>query len=256
MNVRSIFILSIVFFLASCSFFEEGKDPRKIAASGLSPKALYELAQGSIKSGSIEKAIEEYELILAAYPGSKYAIQARLEIAYSLYKQKKYVRATSELERFIKKYPNIKSTPYAYYLRGVIAEAKSTSILDNLITDSAQRDVRSVSDAYFYYLELIETYPDSTYSIDAATKLVKLKNTLARHEFYVAIYYTEIGSYIAAINRCKFVIENYSNSASIPDILHLMAYNYDLINANELAADTRKILSSSYPNYTPKYTLK
>ena len=255
MNIRSIFILSIIFLLTSCSFFEEDKDPRKIAASGLSPKALYDLAQDRVKSGSIEKAIEEYELILAAYPGSKYAIQARLDMAYNLYKQKKYMRAINELDKFIKKYPNIKSTPYAYYLRGVIAEAKSTSILDNLITDSAQRDVKSVSDAYFYYLELIEAYPDSTYSIDAATKLVKLKNTLARHEFYVAIYYTEIGSYIAAINRCKFVIENYSNSASIPDILNLMAYNYDQINANELAADTRKILISSYPNYTSKYSI-
>ena len=33
-------------------------------------------------------------------------------------------------------------------LRGVVAEAKSSSILDKLVTDSAQRDVDSVSDAY------------------------------------------------------------------------------------------------------------
>ena len=52
-------------------------------------------------------------------------------------------------------------------------------------------------------------------------------NTLARHELYVAIYYTKIGSHIAAINRSKFIIENYPNSSSIPDGLDLMAYNYD-----------------------------
>ena len=83
-----------------------------------------------------------------------------------------------------------------------------------------------------------------------------LRNTLARHEFYVAIYYTEIDSHIAAINRSKFIIENYPNSASIPDGLHLMAYNYDKINANELAIDARKVLSSSYPNYSPGYSVK
>ena len=64
--------------------------------------------------------------------------------------------------------------------------------------------------------------------------LAKLKNILARHEFYVAhLLYTEIGSYIAAINRSKFIIENFPNSASIPDALDLMAYNYDQINTPE-----------------------
>ena len=35
-----------------------------------------------------------------------------------------------------------------------------------------------------------------------------------------------------------------------------MAYNYDKINANELAIDARKVLSSSYPNYSPGYSVK
>ena len=100
---------------------------------------------------------------------------------------------------------------------------------------------------------MIETFPDSKYSEDAKAKLVVLRNTLARHEFYVALYYTDINSNIAAINRCKFVIENYPNSASTPDTLHLMAYNYDIINAQQLAIDARKILNSSYPNYSPSY---
>ena len=136
------------------------------------------------------------------------------------------------------------------------AEKKSSSILDKLITDSAQRDVESVRDAYDYFIELIEVFPNSKYSEDAKTKLAILRNTLARHEFYVALYYTDISSNIAAINRCKYVIENYPNSASIPDGLHLMAYNYDKINANELAIDARKVLSSSYPNYSPGYSIK
>ena len=59
-----------------------------------------------------------------------------------------------------------------------------------------------------------------------------------------------------AINRSKFIIENYPNSASIPDGLHLMAYNYDKINADELAIDARKVLASSYPNYSPGYSVK
>jgi outer membrane protein assembly factor BamD len=251
-----ILILTALFFLVGCSPFGGDKEARKLVANGLTPKALYELAKDKVDAGSIDQAIEQYEIILSSYPGSKYAIQARLDIAYNLYKRKKYNRAIIELDKYIDKYPDLKSTPYAYYLKGIVAEDKSKSILDNILTDSAQRDVNSVRQAYSFFIELIIKFPDSNYSNDASKKLIKLKNTLARHELYVAIYYTNIRSHIAAINRSKFIIENYPNSSSIPDGLHLMAYNYDEINADKLAKDIRKILTFSYPDYSPNYSLK
>ena len=255
--IKSLLLfITFSILLCGCSLFGSDKETRKPVADGLTPKTLYELAEDKFSSGSIEQGIEQLEVILSAYPGSKYAIQARLDIAYNLFKRKKYNRAILELNEFIERYPAIPSTPYAYYLRAVIAEEKSASILDNIITDSAQRDVESVRDAYKYFVELINTFPNSKYSEDAKNKLVILRNTLARLEFYVALYYTDIKSNIAAINRCKFIIENYPNSASIPDALHLMAYNYDLIDADQLATDARKVLSSSYPNYSPKYSIK
>ena len=105
-------------------------------------------------------------------------------------------------------------------------------------------------------MDLINTFPNSKYSEDASKKLSSLMNTLARHELYVAIYYTNTGSHIAAINRSKFIIENYPNSSSIPDSLHLMANNYEEINAIKLAIDVRQILSVSYPNFSPNYSVK
>ena len=254
MNKLSVLLLISLFLLSSCSPFGEDNQIKPVA-EGLSPKALYAIAEDQVNAGSIDQAIDQFELILASYPGSKYAIQARLDIAYNLYKRKKYDRAILELDKFIDKYPSLPSTPYAYYLKGVIAEDKSSSILDMFVTDSAQRDVQSVRDAYDFYAQLITTFPDSKYSKDAEKKLTKLKNILARHEFYVALYYTEIGSHIAAINRSKFIIENFPNSASIPDALDLMAYNYDQINMPKLASDIRIVLSSSYPNYSKNYSV-
>jgi len=103
---------------------------------------------------------------------------------------------------------------------------------------------------------LIEKFPNSDYSSDALIRLVSLKNILSRHELYIAIYYTNRESYIGAINRTKYIIENFPNSSSVPDALHLMAHNYDKINADKLAIDTRKVLSSSYPAHTPGYSVK
>ena len=255
MNKSLIPLFAFFFLLSGCSPFGGDKESKNLVANGLSSKALYELAEKKINAGSIGQGIKEYKTILDSYPGSKYAIQARLDIAYNLYKQKKYNLSILELNQFIEKYPKLPSTPYAYYLKGVVAEAKSSSMLDKIITDSAQRDVESIRNAYSYYKDLINTFPDSKYSEEASKKLLGLRNTLARHELYVAIYYTNIGSYIAAINRSKFIIENYPNSSSIPDSLDLMAYNYDQINATKLASDIRLVLSSSYPNYSKNYSI-
>ena len=254
--MRSIILLiSFAILLGGCSLFGSDKDVREPVSGGLSPKALYELAEYKFKSGSIEQGVEQLEVILAAYPGSKYAIQARLDIAYNLFKRKKYNLAILRLNDFIKRYPALPSAPYAYYLRGVIAEEMSRSILDEIVTDSAQRDVQSVRDAYTYFILLIENFPNSKYSEEATKKLVTLKNILARHEFYVALYYTENGSHIAAINRSKYIIEHYPNTPSVADGLHLMAYNYDAIDAEDLAQDARTVLYASYPNYSPDHKI-
>ena len=254
--IRSLIAcISFSVILCGCSLFGGGKEVRGPIADGQTPKELYELAEDDFDAGSIEQGIEQLEVILAAYPGSKYAIQARLDIAYNLFKRKKYNLAIIELNEFIERYPALPSTPYAYYLRGIISEEKSASILDEIITDSAQRDVQSVRDAYSYFSLLIDTFPESKYSEEASNKLSVLKNVLARHEFYVALYYTGNGSHIAAINRSKYIIEYYPNSSSIPDALHLMAYNYDSINAKELAQDSRTVLYASYPDYSPNYKI-
>jgi len=251
----SIIFISFSILLGGCSLFGGDKEARLLVADGLSPKVLYELAEDKFNAGSIEQGIEQLEVILAAYPSSKYAIQARLDIAYNLFKRKKYNRAVLVLNGFIERYPALPSTPYAYYLRGIIAEEKSSSILDEIITDIAQRDVQSVHDAYSYFSLLIDTFPNSKYSEEASKKLVVLKNILARHEFYVALYYTNNGSHIAAVNRSKYIIENYPNSPSVADGLHLMAHNYEAINAKELAQDARTVLYASYPNYSPNYKI-
>ena len=256
MNFRLICTLILTFLISSCSPFGAEKNTKKVMADGLSPKELYSQAEDQVNAGAIDDAIEKFKLILASYPGSKYAIQARLDIAFNYYKRKKYNLAINELDMFIKRYPSIAPTPYAYYLRGVIAEEKSASILDEIVTDIAQRDIEGISQAYDYYNLLIEKFPDSKYSKDASLRLAYLINILARHEFYVSVYYTRKDSNIAALNRLKFIIENYPDSSLIPDTLHLMAYNYEKINALDFAEDAQNILSLNFPNHIPNYSLK
>ena len=83
-----ILIFSSLLFLSGCLPFGGDKEIRRVVANGLSPKTLYDAAEEKVDAGSIDQAIEQYEIILESYPGSKYAIQARLDIAYNLFKRK------------------------------------------------------------------------------------------------------------------------------------------------------------------------
>ncbi|HIM58277.1 MAG TPA: outer membrane protein assembly factor BamD [Gammaproteobacteria bacterium] len=254
-TIKLILMLPLLTLLLSGCFWEE-ETKRESITKGWSPKTFFEQAKEQISAGSMDKGIELYEQLQAAYPGSKYALQSKLEIAYALYKSEDYDQAIDRLNSYIRLYPNHFSTPYTYYLRGVISEDKSRSILDEYITDSAQRDVDSVRDAFNYYLALIDKFPKTEYAEEAKPRLIVLRNTLSRHELFVAIFYTRKGANIAAINRSKYIIEKYPNTPSVPAALHLMAYNYDVISADILAKDARRVLKKSYPLYTPHYSLE
>jgi len=256
--MRFLFVILFSFFilLVSGCWWEEDEQIRESISMGLSPKGMYDLAQQSIDGGLIDEAIEILEKLQAAYPSSRYAMQSQIDIIYNLYKRDRFDEGISRINDFIKRYPNHFVTPYAYYLRGVIAENKSRSILDDFITDNAQRDIASAKDAFNYYLDLIRKFPKSKYADEAKTRLIPIRNLLARHELFIAIFYTEKMVHIAAINRCKFIIEKFPNTPSVPAALHLIAHNYDKINASNLAEDARRVLKASYPKYTPHYSLQ
>jgi outer membrane protein assembly factor BamD len=255
--MRFLFVVFFSFstlFMSGCWWEEE--EIRGPISDGLSPKALFNKAQEFRDQGALDEAIKTYEQLQAAYPSSKYSMQSKLETPYALYKRERYDEAIDKLNDFIKIYPNHFSTPYAFYLRGIIAEDKSKSILDEFITDNAQRDVSSVKNAMNYYLALMDKFPNTEYAIESKAKLVTLRNILARHELFVAIFYTKKEAYIASINRCKYIIEKFPNTPSVPAALHLIAHNYDKINAPKLAEDSRRVLKASYPKYTPHYSLE
>ncbi len=245
-----IFTVLLILLIISCT--ETQEDPYK----GWSPEDFYINAKEKSQS-DVNAAIEILEQLQAYYPSSTYAMQAKLEIPYLLYKDNKYDEAILNLNEYIKLYPNNIATPYAYYLRGIASKEKTASFLDKIqLTDTSQRDVGSVKNTLNYYLALITKFPHSKYTRDAKKQLITLRNILAKHEFNIAIFYTRKESYIAAINRLKYIIEKFPGSIKTPSALHLMAYNYKKLNKNKLANDTKRVLELSYPKYIPYYKIK
>jgi outer membrane protein assembly factor BamD len=56
------------------------------------------------------------------------------------------------------------------------------------------------------------------------------------------------GAYLAAANRCKYVLENYPASTGIEEALVVLISAYDELGFSDLRDDTMRVLKANYPN--------
>ena len=58
----------------------------------------------------------------------------------------------------------------------------------------------------------------------------------------------KLGAYIAAINRAKYIIENFQTTPSIKPALLVMAKGYEKLNLTDLAQDAKRVYALNYGN--------
>ena len=78
--------------------------------------------------------------------------------------------------------------------------------------------------------------------------MLYIKNRLAAYENHVAHYYLRRGAYVAALNRAKASLEQYNGAEGNTRSLEIMAEAYEALGMTELAADTRRVLASNFPD--------
>ena len=217
---------------------DEGDDISKWSA-----KKLYEEAKEALEATDYETAIQNLETLEAKYPFGEYAEQAQLDTAYAYYKFKEPDSAIAAADRFIKLHPRHPNVDYAYYLRGLVSASKKDDPLDTLIPqDSSLRDPASSQKAYEYFSELVSKFPNSRYTPDAIIRMGHLKNTLAMYEINVANYYMNRKAYIAAINRAKYVVENYPTTPASRMAVKILVKGYEELGMTELAKDAQRVM--------------
>jgi len=78
--------------------------------------------------------------------------------------------------------------------------------------------------------------------------MVYLMNKIAERELHVARYYMRREAFIAALNRAKYVIENYPESVHQEEALVIKISAYKNLGINDLAEDTKRVLKLNFPN--------
>ncbi len=244
---RFLVLLPLLAGVSACGFFADKDDP----TVGWSAKRLYEEARAALDTGNYQTAIEYYEKLDSRYPFGPHAQQGHLEIVYAYYKGDEPASAIAAADRFIKLHPRHPNVDYVYYIKGLTNFNQGRGILSGLLpTDDSQRDPGAARQAFEDFSELVQRFPESEYSADAAQRMVYLRNNLAEYELHVARYYMRRKAYVAAANRAKYVIENYQRTPSVSDALVLMANAYREMELYDLAADALRVLELNYPEHS------
>ena len=180
------------------------------------------------------KKFNEAELL---FPQSSWAPKAALMAAYVYYAQDYYFDAESELERFIKTYPNNPDLNYAHFL---LAMCYYEKIVDE------KKDLGPLLKAQEKFNFIIENYPNSDYAIDAEYKLDLIQDYLASKEMYIALHYMKKKKWIASINRYKTVVEQYEKTIYVEEALHRLVELYFTIGLENESQKYASLLGYNY----------
>ncbi|MBS9405648.1 outer membrane protein assembly factor BamD [Halomonas sp. TRM85114] len=227
---------------------QDEEEPDEFA--GVSESELYEEAREDLESGSYTSAITRLEALDTRYPFGNRAEQAQLELIYAYYETDDWEATRAAASRFIRLHPSHPQADYALYMRGLASWQAGRFSLERLrLIDISKRDLGATREAYNDFRELIRLYPDSEYAPDAEQRLIYLRNILARHELHVADFYLRKGAYLAAVERGRWVVENYPRSEATSDALAVMVEGYLGLEMRDRARETLEVLIDNSPNH-------
>ena len=251
-KLSSITLLALSVNLVGCQTFKNltgGADVDAVETAEKSEQGYYNDAIAQIDKGRYTQAIEDLTNLRTFYPTGQYAEQALLDIMYAQYESGKYEMAAASAEQFINLYPSNPQVSYAYYVRGVANMQGSSEGLKLFKLNQAERDTAYLRIAFANFQELINKYPNSPYTPDAAQRMTFIYNQFAESEMSAANWYIEREAYVAAVNRAKWVFQYYPLSESIPEAIAVLAYSHDKLGLTDLANEYKTLLQINYPNW-------
>jgi len=219
-----VFFIILIFF-AGCSGEEKNISLIKKTDQDLEMLATYEEAYAALDEGDPYYASKKFLEAELLFPQSDWAPRSALMAAYSFYLQNYYSEALSNLERYLKTYPNDKNTVYAHYLIGMCYYET---------IEGEKKDTAPILNAKEKFNFILENYPNTDFALDSEFKIGLIEDILAAKEMYIGRHYLKKEKWIAAINRFKNVIENFDQTIFVEEALHrLVEVNYKLGLENE-----------------------
>ena len=247
---RGVMAVALVAIAAGCARFGDRDDADDYGSPEATQQALYEDAQQSLGAGNYADSIVRLQRLEARFPFGRFAEQAQLELIFAHHMVADHDAAQAAADRFIRLHPQHPKVDYAFYMRGLSSLAQDRGIFRRFLgTDISRRDITNIKQAFAHFNELVTEFPGSTYAKDARQRMIYIRNVLAAHELNVASYYLGRGAFVAAANRARYVIENFSQTTAAPDALAVLIESNWQLGLDDAAHDALEVLALNFPDY-------
>jgi outer membrane protein assembly factor BamD len=235
-NIIKILLLTLSILLVSCSkeekisiIEEENVEAQMIEA--------FEIGYEELINGDTLYAAKKFNEAELLYPQSQWAPKAALMAGYTYYSDNYYGDAIYEIERYLKTYPNHKNVDYGHFL---LAMCYYETIIDE------KRDLEPLLKAKKKFEFIMNNFPNTDFSMDAKFKLDLISDKLAAKQMYIAKHYLKKEKWIAAINRYKNIIEDYSTTIYVEEALHRLVEIHYRIGLKQESEKYAKLLGYNY----------
>ncbi|PTW58800.1 Beta-barrel assembly machine subunit BamD [Breoghania corrubedonensis] len=237
--------LVAVLALTACA----SKKPDDLAMDDTPADQLYNEGLAFRAAGDLKQATAKFEEVDRLHPYSEYARKSLINLAYTNYSRGKYAEAITAARRFATLYPGSPDAAYALYIMGNSYYRQMPDVT---------RDQQVTAKALGAMRELVRVYPDSEYAADARKKIRITTDQLAGKEMETGRYYLTRHNYVAAINRFRYVVENYQETRHIEEALARLTEAYYALGVIDEAKTAAAVLGHNYPEsqwYKDSYTL-
>ncbi|MDY0297842.1 MAG: outer membrane protein assembly factor BamD [Acidobacteriota bacterium] len=212
-----------------------------------SAQVLYEKARDLIRKNP-ERARMLFKEIMQLHPDSIYARRAKIGIADAYFKQgdaASLVVAASEYQEYVNLYPN---SPDAAYAKFQVGECYFERMR------KPERDQTNTKAAIKAFQELLELYPGTREARDAEKRIATCRDNLAMHNFRVGYYNYKYGAYRGAVQRFKYVIDEFPDFSRNERLFFYTGKAYMAMQEWQNALSFFQKVTGSYPG--SKYARK
>ena len=247
MSKKYFLLLFIFWSLFSCT--NTNKVEINSKTTSIDPEILYIEAMNSFYAKKYDLALEKFEKLEKIFPLSNEAVQSQIMSAFIDYIRLNYDEAIYKFNRITTKYPSHKNLDYVYYMKAICYYEKISH---------EELDGSNNINALENFEQVLNRFPDSKYAKDSQQKIILVKSNIAAKHMSIARFYQENDKYIAALNRFKIVVNDFSVTKFTPEALHRMVEIYYKLGMEEEAINTAAVIGYNYPEskwYEHSYNL-
>jgi outer membrane protein assembly factor BamD len=216
-----------------CALYDQffADEPEKSASELMSE------GTAMLEKGQYEEATATFQKLKDRYPYSEFAVDAELKMADALYKDKLYEQAYQAYNDFERLHPKNPKIPYVIFQKGMCHFSQVSTI------DRAQTQALLAKDEFE---RLVKKFPRSEYADNARRKIRECYINLAEYELYVGHYYFKRKKYRAAMERYRYIIENYPDFGQYHEALEYLAKSKERLPAEETRQEELKEKKKSW----------